>query len=560
MSGSNKAAAGIGLSRVFGLFREIMIGATLGGTGTADAFRQAMRIPNVIQNLLGEGSLGASFVPVYAGLLEDHDEQAARRLAAGVLGFLSAAIVMIVALTVIAAGPIVRVLNPGNSPDVQSLATSLTRITAVGIGLLGVSAWCFAILNSHREYFLGYAAPVLWNLSQIILLGIVVIFGLGASESDRAAAVVNGLGDSILSGDADVARWLALAMVFGSCLQLGVMAPRVHQLTGIVRPHLQRDDQIGEVLRRFLPAVGARGVIQLAGFIDMFLASLLVRGSLALFALALPIYLLPISIFGFSVATTELTEMSRTADKAHGIQARVTIGLRKVMLSAGISTAVLVCGGGSIAATLYLWPNQLFGRGTLTSDQAIALGLALAAFGIALPASMTARISQNALYALGDTRTPAKIAVIRLVAMTAFTVLVMFQLDRLVVTDGTITGWGDLPHWAFWQPLPESVRSMPSQARLGVVGLGLGTTAGAMVEWWLLRRALNRKLDTSIRSDLVLPVTAASFGAGAAILSVRRLAGIPAPLEGIVIGGVGLGVYIGLLAFQGYRPRRRSLS
>ena len=71
MSGSGRVAAGIGLSRVFGLVREVMIAATLGLTGAADAFRLAMRIPNIIQNLLGEGALGASFVPVYARLLEE---------------------------------------------------------------------------------------------------------------------------------------------------------------------------------------------------------------------------------------------------------------------------------------------------------------------------------------------------------------------------------------------------------------------------------------------------------------------------------------------------------
>lgn len=558
MSGSNRVAAGIAISRAFGLLREVMIGAVLGSTGTADAFRQAMRIPNIIQNLLGEGSLGASFVPVFARLVEEENEEEARHVAGGVLGLLTAVIVVVVAAVVLLADPLVSLLAPGNSPAVHDLAASLTRITAIGIGILGLSAWSLAILNSHREFFLGYAAPALWSIAQILTLGLVVVLGLSPSAEERlieADRTGVGVGELILDGDARVARWLAIAMVVGSALQLLVMVPRVRRLTASVTPHLQVERQVTEVLRRFAPAVGARGVVQVSGFIDMFLASFLTTGSLALLALALPLYLLPIAVFGFSVATSELTEISRASDRSDAVVKRVRIGLRKVTLSAGFSTAMLLFAGTSIASALFLWPNELLGQGTLTADQTLALGIALAVFALALPTSMSARITQNALYALGNTRTPARVALIRLGVTSAVSVLVMFQFDRLQVIEGAVTNWSALPHFPPWEPVAESTRHLDGQATLGVAGLAAGSVAGSLVEWVLLRRALIVATRQPLRSGLAFPVFAAVLGTGAVAGVIQRFFGLPDPLEAAVVGLGGLAAYVGALRFQGLRPQ-----
>lgn len=539
-SGANRVAAAILLSRVFGLLREVLIGATLTLSSSADAFRLAMRIPNIVQNLLGEGALGASFVPVYARLLEDRNEVEARRVAGGVLGFLLAIISAVVAIIVLAARPLVAILGAGLAPDTQDLAVTLTRITAAGIGLLGVSAWGLAILNSHRQYFLGYAAPVLWNLAQILVLAFVAVFGAG-SDADR--------GDRI-------ATWLAIAVLVGSALQLGVMLPSVIRLTRAVTPHLRREGELRIVLRRFVPAVGARGIVQLSGFVDLFLAGLLATGAVSLLGLVQPLYLLPISVFGFSVATTELTEMSRSSAQVDDVARRVRMGLRKVALAAGVSTAVLAFGGSELTRALYLWPAELLGIGDLSDDQNLVIGLTLATYAFALPASMSARISQNALFALGDTSTPARVAVVRLLVMVGGSVLFMFQLDALQVVDGTIRGWDGLPHWAFWEPLPAEVRHLEGQARLGPLGLGIGAISASAVEWLLLRRALEARLRSRLSSGLTLPIAAASLGSGVCVWAVAVFTSLPGPLGAVLVGLVGLTSYIGLLRFQGYRPLR----
>src|SRR5258706_7041936 len=74
-------AAGILLSRIAGLIRERVFAYYLGSSRAADAFKAALKIPNFLQNLFGEGVLSASFIPVYAKLLAEHDERTARRIA-----------------------------------------------------------------------------------------------------------------------------------------------------------------------------------------------------------------------------------------------------------------------------------------------------------------------------------------------------------------------------------------------------------------------------------------------------------------------------------------------
>ena len=187
-NGSTLVAAGIFLSRIAGIVRTVAMAAVLGSSAAADAFAWAMRIPNVLQNLLGEGSLSASFIPVYARMVEEGDERKASALAGSIVSLLLLATGTIVLIGVLAARPIVWLLSDWQDDPVRyELAIELFRITTVGIGFLVLSAWCLGVLNSHRSFFLSYVAPVIWNLAQIATL--VVVGLLAWSEADIAVAV-----------------------------------------------------------------------------------------------------------------------------------------------------------------------------------------------------------------------------------------------------------------------------------------------------------------------------------------------------------------------------------
>src|SRR5918996_1147228 len=106
-------AAGILLSRVAGLVRTAVIARYLGVQAVADALQGAMRIPNLLQNLLGEGVLSASFIPVYSRLLAEGREEEAGRVAGAIAGLLAALTAALALLGVVFAGPITRTIAVG---------------------------------------------------------------------------------------------------------------------------------------------------------------------------------------------------------------------------------------------------------------------------------------------------------------------------------------------------------------------------------------------------------------------------------------------------------------
>lgn len=570
-SGSRKVAAGILASRGVGLVREMVVAAALGRGIFADAFRVAMRVPNLLQNLLGEGSISAAFVPVYARLIEDGRDDDAHRLARQTLGVLSAVVTMLVTLIFIGARPMVWFTTLGRIKGERfELAVELTRFTALGVGFLVLSAFCLGILNAHRRYLLSYAAPVLWSLAQIIGFAAALIFGQSAG---------------------DIARWGAVAMVVGSLGQLAVQLPTVKAVGGLGRPSLTIGPELREVLTRFVPAVGGRGVVQLSSYVDLALASFLAAGAIATIGYAMPLYLLSIAVFGFSVAVSELTEMSRSTAGLDAVAARVRAAQRRVLLPAGLVTAGAIGAGGIVVGSLYEFVNDLarrlfdIGAGTsFGSDDTTAVALTLAAFALGLPATMVARVSQNALYALGDVKGPARIALVRLVVGASIGFVLMLQFDRLVVgevqdvivtgetttADGLgvsigesslgLTAIDGFPHTAFWEPLPNREAFGPdpetgeltgtSFVHLGAVGLGLGSAVASWTEWFLLRRRLRRQLRESVSTGIGIWVAIAGFATFVMARAVVSI-GLPPIIDLIVVSAVVLATYVGSLQFIG---------
>ena len=540
-SGSNLVAAGIFLSRIAGIVRTVVIGVVLGSSAAADAFSFAMRVPNLLQNLLGEGSLSASFIPVYARLVEEGDERKASALAGAVLSILALITGIIVLLIVLAARPLVWLFTDWESdPARYELTIELFRITTVGIGFLVISAWCLGVLNSHRSFFLSYAAPVLWNVAQIAALVIAAALALSAANG---------------------ALLLAWAVVIGGVLQVAIQVPRVRGFVPSLRPSLQRDRLVDDVIRRFTPAVGARGVVQVSSFIDTFFLTLLVGGAASFYLYALPLYVTPISLFGFSVAAAELAEMSRRSEQIHALAARITPALRKTIIPAGFVTVAYLAAGPTLTDGLYGWISRLVGRGLTNPADILVIGYLLMAMALGLPAAITARVTQNTLYSLGDVKGPARIAVVRVVVSVVSSYLLMLQLDWLTFEATSIVEFGSFPHWPPWEQVPESRRALEGvPPHLGVVGIGLGSSLAAWVEWTMLRLRLRQRLGSAgagaVSSGWAANVAIAGVGAGAAMF-LATVVPLPSPIDAAVTTLIGLGVYGSLLWIQGIEPSSR---
>ena len=192
-SGAILVALGIFLSRIAGLIRQRAFAHYFGNSDAADAFNAAYKIPNFLQNLFGEGVLSASFIPVYANLLASQDETGkleARKVASTILSLLFLTTSLLVLVGVLLTPFLIDTIAPGFHGEKKELTIKLVQIIFPGTGLLVLCAWCLGILNSHRKFFLSYAAPVIWNFSIIFVL---LFFGQKFPQFKLAEALSWGL-------------------------------------------------------------------------------------------------------------------------------------------------------------------------------------------------------------------------------------------------------------------------------------------------------------------------------------------------------------------------------
>ncbi len=517
LTGATAAAAGIALSRMAGLFRAALVTNVLGVGRVGDAFAAALRIPNVIQNLLGEGALTAAFVPAYSSSV-DEDDEAAGELAGAVASFLLILTAALVAIGVLAARPITRVIAWGFEGQRFELTVTLVRIITIGTGILVLTSWCLGVLNSHRRFFLSYVAPVIWNAVQIGVLITVVAAGWA---------------------DVDVAEALAWGLVGGAVAQLAVQLPAVLRANPAIRLRAPwRNDAARVVIRRFGPAVLGRGAMQISAFVDLALASFLAVGAASAMAAAQTLYILPLSIIGISVMAAELPEISRLQDSteiARRVERRLLTG---TYLVTGV-VALYLAAATPIADSVF---NLGGFRDVIAHDDVMLIGLTLATYSLGLPALVASRLLQNVCFGVGDTSTPARIALIRITISFAIGVLLMFPLDKVLIVDGALTGFGGGDQ--FFDRLPSGVRTdelLP--ARLGALALAFGAAIGAWVELALLRGVVlarwgRARLLTAQRTrHAVIPI--ASLAAGWA---VARATEIAEPLLDLVVIGAVVGV------------------
>lgn len=448
--------AGIFLSRIVGLVRERVIATCFGTSLYADVFGAALRLPNVLQNLLGEGTLSASFIPVYSELLGQGRHHDAGRLAGAVFALLLAVAGGIALLGISLAPVLVAVFTPGFEGERRELMVTMLRILFPMTGVLVLSAWALGILNSHRKFFVPYFAPVLWNVAIIAAL---LIF------NGRLPL------DSLLIASA----WGALA---GGLLQFGFQLPWVLKLEKSVRLNLGRGDaSVAEVVRNALPALLGRGVVQLSAYVDLVLASLLAIGAVSRLRYAQTLYVLPVSLFAMSVAAAALPELARErAGAIDALRIRAVEALRRVSFFVVPSFVAFVALGDVLVAGIYR-------SGKFNAADVTLVWITLAAYSAGLLASTHARIYQSAFFALRDTRTTARIAALRVITSALAGAALMLQFESIEVFGWSISAGA----FAGWR-----VAGLP----LGPVGLAAGAALGAWLEWYLLQRALARHLGS----------------------------------------------------------------
>ena len=400
---------------------------------------------------------------------------------------------------------LVWLIAPGFEGEKRELTVALVRILFPGAGLLVLSAWCLGVLNSHRRFLLSYLAPVIWNVAMIATL-----LWWGAQAELPQLAMI-----------------LAWGAVVGSALQLLVQLPAVLALVPDLRLRLEWSDDVRTTVRNFVPVFFSRGVVQVSAYIDQVLASLLPTGAVTGLANAQLLYTLPVSLFGLSVSAASLPAMSAAVglDQAGALRDRVNRGLRQIAFFVVPSAVAFLMLGDVIAAAL-------FQTGRFRYADAVFVWGILAGSSIGLLATTLARLYASTYYALRDTRTPLRYALVHVFVVTTLGYVAAVVLPPALGID---------PLW-------------------GTAGLTASASVAGWIELALLKRTLDARIgSTGIPWSVTVKLWSAALGAGAVgwIVRLAAPAGHPIANAGLILLPFGASYF--LWTFVAGIPEARAL-
>jgi putative peptidoglycan lipid II flippase len=269
-------------------------------------------------------------------------------------------------------------------------------------------------------------------------------------------------------------------------------------------------ENVRTVIRNFVPVFISRGVVQISAYVDSLLASLLPTGALAGLVYAQTLYVLPVSLFGMSVSASELPAFSSALGEPHEINAylrnRLNAGLRQIAFLVVPSTMAFLSLGDVIAGAIYQ-------TGQFTRHDSVYVWAILAGSAVGLLATTLGRLYASVYYALKDTRTPLRYAVMRVLLTAALGYICALRLPAVL---------GLNPRW-------------------GVVGLSASAGVAGWLEFVLLRDSLGGRIGkTGLPASFTLKLWVAAAVGAAAGWGSKLLMNLGHP---IMIGVVCLGLY-----------------
>lgn len=409
------------VSRVFGFVRDALMAAVLGVGPAADAFYAAFRFPNLFRRLFAEGAFNTAFVPLFSGALAQQGDVHARDLAARIMSWLVAILIVVTVLAEIFMEWVLVPFVPGflEDPAKFELTVLLTRILFPYLACMSLVAAYAAILNALERFFAAAFAPVMLNVVNIVTLVAIIVLAV----NDAVSAAI----------------WVSVATVVAGVAQLAIVWFAVRRAGFLPRFRLPAFDRD---VRRFwalaLPAVISGGITQINLFIGTIIASG-AASAISYLYYADRLYQLPLGIIGIAIGTVLLPVLSGHLKNGRDVQAREVQEqslLVAMLLSMPAATALI-----ALAEPIV---RVLFERGAFGPLATEETARALIAFAAGLPAFVLVRVLQPGYFAREDTMTPTIFAGISVVVNITLSLALFPTLQHVGIAIATSTAaWGN---------------------------------------------------------------------------------------------------------------------
>jgi putative peptidoglycan lipid II flippase len=401
-----RAAAVVGtatlVSRVLGFLRDLVVAQAFGAGPATDAFFVAFRLPNLLRRLVGEGALSSAFIPVFTEYLTTRPRAEFLHMLRAVAGGLVAVLAALTLAGVVGAPVLVRVMAPGFFADTTTgiLTVKLTRLMFPYLFFVGLAALSMGILNAHRHFVTPALAPIMLNLG---IIG--AVFGLAPRLREPVFA-------------------LAAGVLVGGAGQVLLQLPALARRGLLVVPALDRGHPaVGRIIRLMTPVAIGQSATQLNILVDTMIASFLAGGSVSYLYYADRLVEFPLGVFGIAIATAVLPTLSEQAAAGNPAALRATMSFT-LRLAAFITLPAAV----GLFVLREPLVRVLYQRGEFGPLETAQTAWALGFYAVGLVGFATAKIGAQAFYALGDTRTPVKVAVAAMVLNSVLAVALAFPL------------------------------------------------------------------------------------------------------------------------------------
>ncbi len=416
------------VSRVLALGRDSLSASIFGDSILNSAFLTAFRLPNLFRRLLGEGSLTAAFLPTLQDELHGNGEQGAYALLNKVVSWLVVITGALVGLAMLGLSQSRRLTG---HEDKWYLVADLAVFLFPYLFFVCVAAALNATLNVFHRFTEPALSPIWLNLAMIASLG-----GAGLHFAQTPMGEMH---------------WLCAGVLVGGFLQMAVPAAVLVRAGWRPQPDFALSPRMREIAALMAPGFFGTAIYQVNIYVGSLLAYAISDSAATWMFYANRLMELPIGVFAIAVSTVIYPLIAR-----HAVERNFTAMAEDYRK--GIRLILIINVPAAVGLALLSEPitRVLFRHGEFTADAAHSMAGLLVLFAVGMPFFSVVNLTVRAFYAVKDTMTPVRIAVVD------FIVNLVLSLS--------------LRHW------------------LGATGLVLASTTAIIVQTLLLTRALTRKL------------------------------------------------------------------
>ncbi len=398
------------VSRIFGYLRDVVIAFFLGAGPLNDIFVIALRLPNIFRSIFGEGALNAALVPIFSRLSKNEDDKEFKACFLTVQTYLLLGLFLITIIAEILMPEIVSVMASGyrGEPEVMNLIVSLSRVTFPYIIFISLMAFYGGVANAYGNFFFFASAPILLNITLIIL--------------------------ALIPGEDLSKLWyLGFGIVVAGVLEMLWVYIFIYKRFGnVFGLSFRLNEHIRKAFSNFLPGVLSASAAQISIVVTTLIASF-TEGGISYLYYADRVYQLPLALVATALGTSLLPVLSKKAastdlSKFHALQNKSFMFVNYLTIPAALIIFIYS----------YEIVSFLFERGSFTSHAVAETSIPLKIFAICLPFFTINRILTACFHSVSDTKTPFKVTIIGIIVSITFGFLLMPIFAYVAVTIGAL--------------------------------------------------------------------------------------------------------------------------